>query len=210
MKKWRCTVCGEIVESDVRPDKCPLCKQPGEKFEEIVEGAEMTWATEHIVGIAKDAPAEIIEGLRANFEGECTEVGMYLAMSRVAAREGYPEIALYWKEAALEEARDDQADHAGDRGGHEEVGDGLPADLADLLDVAHLDHAVHDAQQHQRNDNELQQVDENITERLDVLCGKRAGRFRAHGRPENGADDDTGHQADQDLHAKIHAFLLTH
>ncbi|MBO5294967.1 MAG: NADH peroxidase [Clostridia bacterium] len=104
MKKWRCTICGEIVESDVRPDKCPLCKAPGEKFEEIVENGEMTWATEHVIGIAKDAPAEIIEGLRANFQGECTEVGMYLAMSRVAAREGYPEIALYWKEAALEEA----------------------------------------------------------------------------------------------------------
>ncbi len=104
MKKWKCSVCGEIVVSDVRPDKCPLCKVPGEKFEEIVENGEMSWATEHVVGIAKDAPAEIIEGLRANFQGECTEVGMYLAMSRVAAREGYPEIALYWKEAALEEA----------------------------------------------------------------------------------------------------------
>jgi len=104
MKKWRCTICGEIVESDVRPDKCPLCKAPGEKFEEIVESGEMTWAAEHVVGVAKDAPMEIIEGLRANFQGECTEVGMYLAMSRVAAREGYPEIALYWKEAALEEA----------------------------------------------------------------------------------------------------------
>ena len=104
MKQWKCSVCGEIVESDVRPDKCPLCKVPGEKFEEIVEDGEKTWATEHVVGIAKDAPAEIIEGLRANFQGECTEVGMYLAMSRVAAREGYPEIALYWKEAALEEA----------------------------------------------------------------------------------------------------------
>ncbi len=104
MKKWRCTVCGEIVESDVRPDKCPLCKAPGEKFEEVVESGEMTWAAEHVVGVAKDAPMEIIEGLRANFQGECTEVGMYLAMSRVAAREGYPEIALYWKEAALEEA----------------------------------------------------------------------------------------------------------
>ena len=104
MKKWRCTICGEIVESDVRPNKCPLCKAPGEKFEEIVENGEMSWATEHVIGIAKDAPAEIIEGLRANFQGECTEVGMYLAMSRVAAREGYPEIALYWKEAALEEA----------------------------------------------------------------------------------------------------------
>ena len=104
MKKWKCSVCGEIVVSDVRPDKCPLCKVPGEKFEEIVENGEMTWAAEHVVGVAKDAPMEIIEGLRANFQGECTEVGMYLAMSRVAAREGYPEIALYWKEAALEEA----------------------------------------------------------------------------------------------------------
>ena len=103
MKKWSCTVCGEIVESDVRPDKCPLCKAPGEKFEEVVE-SEVTWAAEHVVGVAKDAPAEIIEGLRANFQGECTEVGMYLAMARVAAREGYPEIALYWKEAAYEEA----------------------------------------------------------------------------------------------------------
>ena len=104
MKKWRCTVCGEIVESDVRPDKCPLCKAPGEKFEEVVESTEMTWAAEHIVGVAKDAPAEIIEGLRANFQGECTEVGMYLAMARVAHREGYPEIGLYWEKAAYEEA----------------------------------------------------------------------------------------------------------
>ena len=106
MKKWRCTVCGEIVESETRPEKCPLCKQPGEKFEEIVETGEMTWAAEHVVGVGKaeGVPAEIIEGLRANFEGECTEVGMYLAMSRVAHREGYPEIGLYWEKAAFEEA----------------------------------------------------------------------------------------------------------
>ncbi len=103
MKKWRCTICGEIVESDVRPDKCPLCKAPGEKFVEVVE-EEMNWAAEHVVGIAKDAPEEIKEGLRSNFQGECSEVGMYLAMSRVAAREGYPEIALYWEKAAFEEA----------------------------------------------------------------------------------------------------------
>ena len=103
MKKWRCTVCGEVVVGDQAPERCPLCKVPGEKFEEIVE-TEMTWAAEHVVGVAKGAPEEIIMGLRANFERECTEVGMYLAMSRVAAREGYPEIALYWKEAALEEA----------------------------------------------------------------------------------------------------------
>ena len=103
MKKWRCKICGEIVEGDAAPEKCPLCKAPAEKFEEVVED-KMTWAAEHIVGIAKDAPEAIKEGLRANFNGECMEVGMYLAMSRVAAREGYPEIALYWKEAALEEA----------------------------------------------------------------------------------------------------------
>ena len=103
MKKWRCTVCGEIVESDVRPDQCPRCKVPGEKFVEVVE-TEMSWAAEHVLGVAKGAPAEILDGLRANFEGECSEVGMYLAMSRVAAREGYPEIAEYWKTAAFEEA----------------------------------------------------------------------------------------------------------
>ena len=103
MKKWKCAICGEIVEGEHAPEKCPLCKVPGEKFVELEE-EKMTWATEHVVGIAKDAPEEIIEGLRANFNGECMEVGMYLAMSRVAAREGYPEIALYWKEAALEEA----------------------------------------------------------------------------------------------------------
>ncbi|MBQ0009600.1 MAG: NADH peroxidase [Ruminococcus sp.] len=103
MKKWKCTICGEIVESDVRPDACPLCKAPGEKFVELKE-EELTWAAEHVIGIAKDVPEEIKEGLRANFNGECCEVGMYLAMARVAAREGYPEIALYWEKAAYEEA----------------------------------------------------------------------------------------------------------
>jgi len=105
MKKWRCMICGEIVESDVRPDKCPLCKAPGEKFEEIKD-ENMTWAAEHVIGVGKapEVPEEIIEGLRANFQGECTEVGMYLAMARAAAREGYPEIALYWEKAAYEEA----------------------------------------------------------------------------------------------------------
>ena len=103
MKKWRCTICGEIVESDVRPEKCPLCKAPGEKFEEVKEEG-MTWAAEHVIGVAKGVDPAIVEGLRANFNGECTEVGMYLAMSRAAAREGYPEIAEYWKTAAFEEA----------------------------------------------------------------------------------------------------------
>ena len=103
MKKWRCKVCGEIVEGDAAPEKCPLCKAPATKFEEVVED-KLSWAAEHVVGVAKDAPAEIIEGLRANFNGECMEVGMYLAMARVAHREGYPEIGLYWEKAAFEEA----------------------------------------------------------------------------------------------------------
>ena len=105
MKKWRCTVCGEIVESDVRPDRCPLCKVPGEKFVEVVEN-KAEWATEHVIGVAKEAGVtpEIVEGLKANFMGECTEVGMYLAMARVAHREGYPEIGMYWEKAAFEEA----------------------------------------------------------------------------------------------------------
>ena len=103
MKKWKCLICGQIVESETRPDACPLCKAPGEKFVEIKDEG-LNWASEHAVGIAKDVPEEIKEGLRANFNGECCEVGMYLAMARVAAREGYPEIALYWEKAAYEEA----------------------------------------------------------------------------------------------------------
>ncbi len=103
MKKWKCLVCGQIVESDTRPDQCPLCKASGEKFVEVKD-EEMTWAAEHAVGVASDVPEEIKEGLRANFNGECCEVGMYLAMGRVAAREGYPEIAMYWEKAAFEEA----------------------------------------------------------------------------------------------------------
>ena len=103
MKKFRCKVCGYIHEGDSAPERCPQCKVPAEKFEEIVED-KMSWAAEHVVGIAEGAPMEIIEGLRANFMGECTEVGMYLAMARVAHREGYPEIGLYWEKAAYEEA----------------------------------------------------------------------------------------------------------
>ena len=106
MKKWRCLVCGEIVESETRPEACPLCKAPGEKFVEVIED-ETTWASEHAVGIVEGVPKEIVDGLRSNFNGECSEVGMYLAMSRVAYREGYPEIGEYWKTAAFEEA-----DHA--------------------------------------------------------------------------------------------------
>ena len=104
MKKWKCAVCGEVVTGEHAPEKCPVCKAPAEKFNEMADEA-MTWAAEHIVGIGKkDATEEIIEGLRANFQGECCEVGMYLAMARVAHREGYPEIGLYWEKAAYEEA----------------------------------------------------------------------------------------------------------
>ena len=102
MKKWVCPVCGYVHEGDTPPEKCPLCKVPGEKFTEMK--GEKTWAAEHVVGVAKDAPEEIIKGLRENFAGECSEVGMYLAMARVAHREGYPEIGLYWEKAAYEEA----------------------------------------------------------------------------------------------------------
>lgn len=103
MKKWKCLVCGQIIESETCPTVCPVCKAPAEKFVEIKDD-ELTWAAEHVVGIASDVSEEIKEGLRANFNGECCEVGMYLAMARVAAREGYPEIALYWEKAAYEEA----------------------------------------------------------------------------------------------------------
>ena len=102
MKKWVCPVCGYVHEGDTPPDACPVCKVPGAKFNEV--GGEMAWAAEHVVGIAKDVPEDIIKDLRANFEGECSEVGMYLAMARVAHREGYPEIGLYWEKAAYEEA----------------------------------------------------------------------------------------------------------
>ena len=110
MAKWVCPVCGYVHEGDTAPDACPVCKVPGSKFTKQEE--EMTWATEHVVGIGKefgdnvpeDVRAEIIAGLKANFEGECSEVGMYLAMARVAHREGYPEIGLYWEKAGLEEA----------------------------------------------------------------------------------------------------------
>ncbi len=102
MKKFVCTVCGYVHEGDKAPEKCPVCGAPAEKFTE--QSGEMSWAAEHVVGVAKGCDEKIIQGLRENFQGECTEVGMYLAMARVAHREGYPEIGLYWEKAALEEA----------------------------------------------------------------------------------------------------------
>ena len=98
MKKYYCPVCG--YESDEAIEVCPICGAPMKEREEN----SVTWAAEHVVGVAKGVDEEILEGLRANFNGECTEVGMYLAMARVAHREGYPEIGLYWEKAAYEEA----------------------------------------------------------------------------------------------------------
>ena len=123
--KWVCSVCGYVYEGEKAPEQCPVCKAPASKF--IKQEAEMAWAAEHVVGVAKGAPEEIIQGLRENFQGECTEVGMYLAMARVAHREGYPEIGLYWEKAAFEEEepanargsrerRDDGQDRAGEAG----------------------------------------------------------------------------------------------
>ena len=102
IKKWICSVCGYVHEGATPPEFCPVCKQPASKFNEVKE--EMVWAAEHVVGVAKGVREDILEDLRANFKGECTEVGMYLAMARVAHREGYPEIGLYWEKAAWEEA----------------------------------------------------------------------------------------------------------
>ena len=102
MKKFVCTVCGYVYEGETAPEVCPVCKAPASKFKE--QSGAKTWAAEHVVGVAQGVPEDILADLRANFEGECSEVGMYLAMARVAHREGYPEIGLYWEKAAWEEA----------------------------------------------------------------------------------------------------------
>ncbi len=100
--KYVCSVCGYVYEGDSAPEKCPVCGAPAEKFN--AQSGDMAWAAEHVVGVAKGVSQEILDGLHANFQGECTEVGMYLAMARVAFREGYPEIGMYWEKAAYEEA----------------------------------------------------------------------------------------------------------
>ena len=102
MSKWVCSVCGYVHEGDAAPAECPICHVKSDKFNKM--GEDMTWAAEHVLGVAEGAPEDIIAGLRDNFNGECSEVGMYLAMARVAHREGYPEIGLYWEKAAYEEA----------------------------------------------------------------------------------------------------------
>ncbi len=101
--KYVCSVCGYVHEGNQPPEKCPTCGVGPEKFVKQEEG-ERQWADQHVVGVAQGVDPQIIEDLRANFNGECSEVGMYLAMSRVAHREGYPEIGLYWEKAAYEEA----------------------------------------------------------------------------------------------------------
>ena len=105
MKTWVCSVCGYVFEGEAAPAQCPVCKAGSDKF--VEQSGEFTWAAEHVIGIAKDVPEDIKKDLRANFEGECSEVGMYLAMSRAAYREGYPEVGAYYRQAAFEEA-----DHA--------------------------------------------------------------------------------------------------
>ena len=103
MKKFVCPICGYVYEGDAAPEKCPQCGCAGSKFTVKAEEGN-TYATEHVIGIAKDIDAEVLQGLKDNFAGECTEVGMYLAMSRAAEREGYPEGAEAYKRYAFEEA----------------------------------------------------------------------------------------------------------
>lgn len=103
MKKFVCSICGYVHEGDCPPESCPLCKAPASKFNEI-DDSKLTFADEHRVGVAKDCDSRIVEALRENFNGECSEVGMYLAMSRQADREGYPEIAAAFAKYAFEEA----------------------------------------------------------------------------------------------------------
>ena len=105
MSKFVCQICGYVHEGDSAPESCPQCKAPASKFTE--QAGELTWASEHVVGVAQGVSQDIIDDLRSNFTGECSEVGMYLAMSRQADREGYPEIAEAFRRYAFEEA-----DHA--------------------------------------------------------------------------------------------------
>ncbi len=104
MKKYICSVCGYIHEGESAPERCPMCKVPSERFNELVENGKLEFVQEHVIGVAKGCDAEMIKDLNDHFMGECTEVGMYLAMSRQADREGYPEIAEAFKRYAWEEA----------------------------------------------------------------------------------------------------------
>ena len=103
IKKFVCSICGYVFEGNEAPEQCPQCKASKDKFSEKQEG-QLQWADEHKIGVAEGLDPEVVEGLRANFTGECTEVGMYLAMSRQADREGFPEVAEAYKRIAFEEA----------------------------------------------------------------------------------------------------------
>ena len=143
MAKWVCTVCGYVYEGEQAPEACPVCKAPASKFQK--QEGELTWAAEHVVGVAKGVSEDILADLRANFEGECSEVGMYLAMARVAHREGYPEVGLYYEKAAYEEA-EHAAKFAELLGEVVEAENGATAgkfDLAKRAKAANLD-AIHD------------------------------------------------------------------
>lgn len=106
MAKYVCPVCGYVYEGENPPEKCPQCGVPGSKFTKMDENAALNFVCEHVIGVGarNQVEADVYEGLKANFEGECTEVGMYIAMSRQAVREGYPEIGDFYMRAALEEA----------------------------------------------------------------------------------------------------------
>jgi rubrerythrin len=112
-KRFVCKVCGYVYEGESAPEKCPVCKAPSTMFDEIKD--ELKLAAEHEFGVYEKTVKDnanvseedkkfILEQLKANFTGECSEVGMYLCMARIAHREGYPEIGLYWEKAAFEEA----------------------------------------------------------------------------------------------------------
>ena len=126
MKTWVCSVCGYVYEGAQAPEQCPVCKASSDKF--VEQSGELTWAAEHVIGVAKDVPEDIKKDLRANFEGECSEVGMYLAMSRAAYREGYPEVGDYYRQAAFEEA-----DHASRFA--ELLGEGVSASTKENLEA---------------------------------------------------------------------------
>ena len=111
--KFVCKVCGYVYQGDAAPEQCPVCKAPSSMFEEVK--GEIKLAAEHVYGVygktvknnenvSEEDKKYILDQLMANFHGECSEVGMYLAMARIAHREGYPEIGLYWEKAAHEEA----------------------------------------------------------------------------------------------------------
>ena len=135
MAKWVCNVCGYVYEGEQAPEACPVCKAPASKFSK--QEGELTWAAEHVVGVAKGVSEDILADLRANFEGECSEVGMYLAMARVAHREGYPEVGMYYEKAAYEEAEHAEAENGATAGKFDLAKRAKAADLDAIHDTVH-------------------------------------------------------------------------